>query len=262
MYISNLYIYPIKSLGGIELTEANVTERGLAFDRRWVLADAENRFITQRQYHQLAFFSVELTAESLLITNRQNGKVCNVPFEPKTGDFQLITIWEDAVVGQRVAAEVDTWFSEQLGIRCSLFYQPDTSIRPIDTDYAITGAEHTSFSDGYPILLVSQESLDDLNSKVTERIEMQRFRPNIVVSGATPFQEDTLQEIKVGLAVLYGVKPCARCVLTTINPETGQKGAEPLQTLATYRKKGNKVLFGQNVVVHQTGKIKVGDEIY
>lgn len=261
MYISNLYIYPIKSLGGIELTEANVTDRGLAFDRRWVLADAENQFITQRQHSQLAFFSVELLTNSLKITNRQNKAVCDVPLLPETSDFQQITIWEDEVEGQRVSDTVDAWFTEQLGITCSLFYQPDTAVRPIDADYAITGTEHTSFSDGYPILLVSQESLDDLNSKATQRMEMQRFRPNIVISGATPFQEDSLQEIRVGSAVLYGVKPCARCVLTTIHPETAQKGAEPLQTLATYRKKGNKVLFGQNVVVHQIGKIKVGDEL-
>lgn len=261
MYISQLFIYPIKSLGGIELTTSDITERGLRYDRRWLLADADYQFITQRQHTQLAFFSTKITANGLTVTNRQNGSTVQVPFVPQTNEIHHVSVWNDTIEAIRVSPKIDAWFSEQLGFSCSLFYQPDHSVRLIDPDYAITGKEQTSFADGYPILIISQESLDELNSKSTEYMEMRRFRPNIVIAGGKPFQEDLLKKFTVGTTILYGVKPCARCVLTTIHPETSVKGVEPLKTLADFRKKGNKILFGLNVVVHQTGKVSVGDEI-
>lgn len=261
--ISQLIIYPIKSLGAIDLQESNVMARGLAYDRRWLLVDENNHFITQRENTKMALIDVIFAEnDGLLVSHRtKNIAPLLVPFTPQTTDTQNVVVWEDEISGIRVSDEADAWFSEVLEKDCRLMYQPDESIRLIDPDYAITGHEHSSFADGYPILLVGQASLDDLNSRLAEKITMNRFRPNIVFSGGEPFQEDKIKAFSVQNAKFAGVKPCARCVLTTINPSTAEKGKEPLATLATYRKSGNKILFGQNVVVHQEGVIRVGDEI-
>lgn len=261
--ISQLIIYPIKSLGAIELQESKVTARGLAYDRRWLLVDENNHFITQRENTKMALIDVVFAEnDGLLVSHRtKNIAPLFMPFIPQTTDIQKVVVWEDEIAAIRVSDEADAWFSDVLEKDCRLMYQPDESIRLIDPDYAITGNEHSSFADGYPILLVGQASLDDLNSRLVEKITMNRFRPNIVFSGGEPFQEDKIKTFSVQNAKFAGVKPCARCVLTTINPSTAEKGKEPLATLATYRKSGNKILFGQNVVVHQEGVIRVGDEI-
>lgn len=262
LIISEINVFPIKSLGGISLQETEVEERGLKYDRRWVLADTNNRFMTQRENEQMALIDVAIEADGLKVTHRtKNISALKVPFQPQTSDRKPITIWDDEVEGIRVSDEVDAWFSEVLEKECSLYYQPDDSFRKIDPNYAITHEEHTSFADGYPILIIGQASLDELNNKLEKSIEMKRFRTNLVFEGGEPFVEDTFSEFSVGTTKLVGVKPCARCVLTTIDPKTGEKGKEPLKTLSEFRKKGNKILFGQNLLISQTGKIKVGDEI-
>jgi uncharacterized protein YcbX len=260
--VSEITIYPIKSLGGISLKEAIVEERGLQYDRRWVLADENNVFITQRQNEQMALIDVAIDEDGLVINHRLKRKVpLKIPFLPQTVEEQQITIWDDVVRGTRVSDEADVWFTSVLGKKCSLFYQPDGSIRLTDPKYSITKEEHTSFSDGYPILVIGQASLDNLNERLDEPVSMKRFRPNLVFMGGVAHVEDTWKYFTVGEAKLVGVKPCARCVLTTINPETAEKGKEPLKTLTQYRNKNNKILFGQNLLVVETGKIAVGDEI-
>ncbi|GAB2638198.1 MOSC domain-containing protein [Emticicia sediminis] len=265
--VSEITIYPIKSLGGISLQEAIVEERGLQHDRRWVLADENNVFITQRQNEQMALIDVAIEETGLRVIHRlKRIAPLQIPFEPQTGAGgvpyqQQITIWDDVVRGIRVSDEADAWFTAVLGMKCSLFYQPDDSIRLTDPKYSITKEEHTSFSDGYPILVIGQASLDELNAKLEEPVSMKRFRPNLVFMGGEAHVEDTWRYFTVGDAKLVGVKPCARCVLTTINPETAEKGKEPLRTLTQYRNVNNKILFGQNLLVVETGKISVGDEI-
>lgn len=260
--VSEITIYPIKSLGGISLQEALVEERGLQYDRRWVLADENNVFITQRQNEQMALIDVAMTEDGLRVNHRLKTKApLKIPFVPQTIEEQEITIWDDVVRGIRVSDEADAWFSAVLGKKCSLFYQPDDSIRLTDPKYSITKEEHTSFSDGYPILVIGQESLDELNAKLEEPVSMKRFRPNLVFTGGEAHVEDTWKYFNVGKTKMVGVKPCARCVLTTINPETAEKGKEPLKTLTQYRNMNNKILFGQNLLVVETGKISVGDEL-
>lgn len=266
--VSEITIYPIKSLGGISLQEAIVEQRGLQYDRRWVLADENNVFITQRQNEQMALIDVAITETGLQVTHRlKRIASLQIPFEPQTvagggvPHQQQITIWDDVVSAIRVSDEADAWFTTVLGKKCSLFYQPDDSIRLTDPKYSITKEEHTSFSDGYPILVIGQASLDELNAKLEEPVSMKRFRPNLVFTGGEAHVEDTWRYFTVGDAKLVGVKPCARCVLTTINPETAEKGKEPLRTLTQYRNVNNKILFGQNLLVVETGKISVGDEI-
>lgn len=260
--VSEITIYPIKSLGGISLQEALVEERGLQYDRRWVLADENNVFITQRQNEQMALIDVTMSEDGLRVNHRfKRVALLKIPFVPQTNEEQEITIWDDVVRGIRVSDEADAWFSAVLGKKCSLFYQPDDSIRLTDPKYSITKEEHTSFSDGYPILVIGQESLDELNAKLEEPVSMKRFRPNLVFTGGEAHVEDTWKYFTIGEAKMVGVKPCARCVLTTINPETAEKGKEPLRTLTKYRNMNNKILFGQNLLVVETGKISVGDEI-
>ncbi|WP_305952130.1 MOSC domain-containing protein [Emticicia oligotrophica] len=260
--VSEITIYPIKSLGGISLQEAQVEERGFQHDRRWVLADENNVFITQRQNEQMALIDVQLTSDGLVVSHRvKQIAPLSVPFEPQTAEQQMITIWDDIVRGIRVSDEVDAWFTTVLDKKCALFYQPNDSVRLTDPKYSITQKEHTSFADGYPILVIGQSSLDELNGKLEEPITMKRFRPNLVFTGGEAHIEDSWKYFHVGSAQLVGVKPCARCVLTTINPETAEKGKEPLRTLTQYRNVNNKILFGQNLLVVETGKISVGDEI-
>ncbi len=260
--VSEITIYPIKSLGGISLQESIVEERGLQYDRRWVLADENNVFITQRQNEQMALIDVTITETGLQVTHRlKRIAPLQIPFVPQTAADEQITIWDDVVRGIRVSDEADAWFTAVLGMKCSLFYQPDDSIRLTDPKYSITKEEHTSFADGYPILVIGQASLDELNAKLEEPVSMKRFRPNFVFTGGEAHIEDTWKYFTIGEAKLVGVKPCARCVLTTINPETAEKGKEPLRTLTQYRNVNNKILFGQNLLVVEIGKISVGDEI-
>ncbi|MBA4852285.1 MOSC domain-containing protein [Emticicia sp. BO119] len=260
--ITEINIYPIKSLGGISLHSAQVEDRGLQYDRRWVLADGQDRFMTQRENQQMTLIDVAIECDGLKISHRTKDiDPLKVPFDPQTDDNHMITIWDDVVRGVRVSDLADAWFTEVLGKETHLFYQPDESIRPTDPKYSITRKEHTSFSDGYPILIIGQASLDFLNEKLDEKIEMRRFRPNLVFSGGEAHDEDSFRYFQVGEAKLAGVKLCARCVLTTINPDTAEKGKEPLKTLAQYRSNGNKILFGQNLLVVEKGEIKIGDEI-
>lgn len=265
--VSEITIYPIKSLGGISLQETIVEERGLQYDRRWVLADENNIFITQRQNEQLALIDVAIEETGLRVIHRlKRIASLQIPFEPQTvaggvPHQQKITIWDDVVSAIRVSDEADAWFTAVLGMKCRLFYQPDDSIRLTDPKYSITKEEHTSFSDGYPILVIGQTSLDELNAKLEDPVSMKRFRPNLVFTGGQAHVEDSWKYFIVGEAKLVGVKPCARCVLTTIDPETAEKGKEPLKTLTQYRSKNNKILFGQNLLVVEKGKISVGDEI-
>lgn len=261
MHISALYCYPIKSLGGISLQTSEVEMRGLKYDRRWVLADGKNKFITQRNHPQMAFFDVAILEQGLQVTDRRDKAVFIVPFKTETADRQSINIWDDTVEVVRVSAAADAWFTQQLNMECHLFYQPDDSIRPTESEHNITGNEHVSMADGHPVLIISEESLADLNSRLEEPVEMKRFRPNIVISGGEKYVEDSLEKITAGSVDLYGVKLCARCVLTTINPDTAEKGREPLKTLMSYRKEGTKINFGKDFLIHKEGNLSVGDGV-
>jgi len=257
--ISELNIYPIKSLGGISLTSALVTDRGLQYDRRWMLVDEQNCFITQREFPQLALLKVHLEDDGLRVTHPDKGAV-HIPFEQPALSAEEVVIWNDTCIGVFVSKELDQWFSEASGLKCRLIHMPETTRRQVDLTYAPEGFI-TSFADAYPFLLIGQASLDDLNSRMAEPLPMNRFRPNIVFSGGMPYQEDLLKHIQVAGINFYGVKLCARCVLTTVNQQTAKKGKEPLKTLATYRSKNNKILFGQNLIHEGAGVLTVGDPI-
>jgi hypothetical protein len=248
-------------LGGIRLEEADVEERGFRFDRRWMLVDKEGMFVTQRVYPKLALLGVKLGEKHLIVFDKLDLSTrIEVLFELATGPEMLVTIWDDQVLAKVVHQDLNEWFSVFLGFEVRLVVLPESSQRKVDPRYAVKG-ESVSFADGMPYLIIGQESLYDLNSRLEQPVPMDRFRPNVVFSGGTPFQEDTLRKIKIGDLDFQIVKPCARCILTTVNQETGEKGKEPLKTLSSYRTLNGKVYFGQNMLALNFGKIRVGDLI-
>ena len=259
--VSELYIYPIKSLGGIALNSATLSDRGFEHDRRWMLVDDNNQFITQREVTAMALLKPQLTDQGLLVRNSQvAGEELLVPFEPTIAGTTMVDVWSNHCRAQQVSAEADAWFSKQLGISCKLMYMPNTTNRFVDSRYA-HNKEITSFSDGFPLLMIGQASLDDLNDRLAAPLPMNRFRPNVVFTGGTAFLEDTMKQFEINGITFFCVKPCARCVMTTIDQQSGVKAKEPLTTLSTYRMKKNKILFGQNVLYKGPGKITIGDTI-
>ena len=261
--LSEIWIYPIKSLGGIRLPEAVLTERGLQWDRRWMLLDEHGQFMTQRQIPAMALLQVSLHSTHLEITHRKKSiSPLTVPLEkPKSAEVVLAPIWEDQSKAAVVSAEADKWFSKALARRCHLVFMPDDGQRTA-TGKTSGRQQKVSFADGYPILMTGQASLDNLNSRLAEAIPMNRFRPNLVFSGGTPFEEDSWHAFRLGGKQFWAEKPCARCVVTTIEQESGRKrNKEPLATLSTYRKWDNKLLFGQNLLYEAEGTIQPGDQI-
>lgn len=259
-HISRLFIYPIKSLGGIALPQAQVTPRGLQHDRRWMLVDDDNRFMSQRTTPQMALFKLSLAEDGVEVAHSSTSDVFKVPFRPQTQEQLTVTIWDDTCTGTRVSDAADAWFSQKLETNCRLVYMDDDSLRPVDPRYA--KPEHiTSFADAYPMLLISEASLQDLNNRLADPVDFDRFRPNIVISGTNPYHEDELVHFTISGINFYGVKPCARCVMVGVNQQTAEVYSEPLKTLSSYRRFGKKVFFGQNLIHEGVGTIKTGDEL-
>jgi uncharacterized protein YcbX len=261
LQLQDIFIYPIKSLGGIRLTESAAEERGFRYDRRWMLVDRAGRFVSQREFPELSLLQVELSQEGLMVVQKKNpDRSITVPFGQAEGPDCSVVIWDDLVIARIVSESVSRWFSNFLGFEVNLVVMPESSSRKVDSRYAVNG-ESVSFADGMPYLIIGQASLDELNSRMEAPVPMNRFRPNLVFSGGTPFQEDSLKKIRIGSVDFQLVKPCARCVLTTVDQETGERGKEPLKTLATYRTVGNKVMFGQNAVALSNGLVRIGDPL-
>lgn len=262
MHISEINIYPVKSLAGISLPESVVEERGLAFDRRWMLVDENSQFLTQREIPAMALIKIGLDGEKL--TASFGEKILDVPIKGDGGNTATVKIWSSSVKGKFYDGETDAWFSDVLGHSCRLVRMPEETKRNVNPFYAVHKFKDTvSFADGYPVMLIGEGSLADLNAKLKLPVPMNRFRPNLVVAGSEPFAEDTWKKIRVGKTVFHLVKPCERCVITTVDQSTGEKGGkEPLKTLAIYRNRKGKVLFGQNLIAENSGGIiRTGDAV-
>jgi len=260
--VASLHVYPVKSLGGFAVNEAQLTDRGFAHDRRWMLVDADGRFISQREVAVMACLHTSPMEHGFRITDVRDGATINLPWTIADGKAMSTTVWDDRVeviAGPQAASDQ---LSAQLGLVCTVVYMPDRSVRPTDPHYATA---ITSLSDGFPFLIISQASLNDLNGRMETPIGMERFRPNIVVAGGPAFQEDEWRSIAIGGVTFHMVKPCARCVITTTDQSTGERNKEPLRTLVTYRKRISgssvKVDFGMNAVADPKGKIAVTDPI-
>lgn len=259
MEISALYIYPVKGLRAVALQEAEVTPRGLRHDRRWMLVDAGGKFITQREQPKLAALSAGITPAGLRITG--GGKSIDIS-EPLAGAPRLpVKLWKQDIEGYAASGEADAWFSDYLGLSCRLVFQGELP-RAASEKYA-PGAE-VSYADGFPVLVTVTESLDDLNAQMPAPLAMDRFRPNIVVTGASAWAEDGWKKLRAGDVMFDIVKPCTRCVVTTTDQQTGEKASnEPLNTLKTFRLLRTPdltgVVFGQNAVPLCGGIVKKGD---
>ncbi len=254
LYLSKIFIYPIKSLRGIEVTEWTADSKGLVYDRRWMLVDADNQFLSQRKLPRMALISTALTATHLLVSAPEMPDLA-IPLAEHSEDQLLAEIWHDHCFTYMVSEAANLWFSSFLEVPSKLVYQPDNCIRQVDQDYAHP-ADETSLSDGFPFLLVSENSLRALNSKLAEPVTMARFRPNLVVSGCEAFAEDTWREITIGTIQFRLPKPCSRCSVPNVDPWTATTGKEPIQTLNSFRKWQNKIYFGQNAIHNAAGTLQ------
>ncbi len=257
--VTALNVYPVKSCAGTPLQTAELGRRGILHDREFMVVDPDRRFLTQREHPRLAL--IRPTRSDATLTLHAPG-MSPLVLEPADGDRLLASIWRDCVMAADQGDRAAEWLSEYLGARCRLVRQPDDVVRSVDPAFATTAADEVGFADGYPVLLISEESLIDLNSRLEEPLPMNRFRPNIVVSGTTqPYAEDTWAEIRIGALGFSVVKASARCVTTTTDQSTAERGREPLATLATYRNVARGVLFGQNLIHSSPGRIAVGDTL-
>jgi uncharacterized protein len=257
--LSSLTYYPIKACRGFDVTESHVERMGLANDRRMMVVTPEGEFLTQREHARLALITPTLKND--LITLSAPG-FDSIHFAiQKSGTPVPVNIWKSKGVSAiDQGEETARWFSDWLGTSVRLVHVDSKFKRKLNPDYAVSAEDHTGFADGYPILIISEASLQDLNSKlgVSHALPMNRFRPNIVVKDCAPFAEDTWKRIRIGDVEMALVKPCPRCVVTTIDKETLEKNKEPLKTLNTYRKQEGGAMFGMNVIPLNEGGIKVG----
>lgn len=259
--LTGLYSYPVKALRGHSQAEALVERRGLQHDRRWMVVDAEGLFLTQREHPLMARIEVEVTPDGLHL-QAEGASPLQVPYPNDPATRHPVVIWKDTVDALDAGDEAARWLSTFLDIPCRLVHQPDDSLRPVDPRFRTRADDHVSFADGYPILLLTEASLEDLNGRLETPVPMTRFRPNFVVQGPHAFAEDTWQRIRIGDVTFDLVKPCARCVVITTDQQTGARSKEPLRTLSTYRRAPDgKVYFGQNLIPVTTGTVHLGDPV-
>ena len=265
--ITALYTYPIKSCAGIAHQQFSLTPTGPMHDRRWMIGYDEGgkafSQITQRDLPRLALVQPTISGDSLILSAPGKSDLC-ISLQDRAMKMSRITVWSDTVKAHDEGDEAAQWFSDYLNVDVRLLRMPDDFVRRVDTRYSPAFAQ-VSFADAYPLLLISEASLEDLNEKLGARgkspLPMNRFRPTIVVTGCEPFAEDTWKRFSIDGILFEGVKLCARCATTTVDQSRGEvvDKDEPLATLATYRRAaGGKVMFGQNVVHRGLGKLRVG----
>ena len=262
--VSGINIYPVKGLAGIALSEASSTSRGLKYDRRFMLVDQDNQFVSQREVPHMATIWTDIGAGQLELA-AEDWEPIYVDAEPRVLPTRKVGIWGSQVQAHTVSDEADEWLSDYLGLDVRLVYMPDNAERRCNTDYAKNN-EIVSFADGFPFLITNEDSLAELNQKITadggDPVQMNRFRSNFVVTGAAAWAEDDWNEISIGSAVFRAAKPCGRCEVTTTDQATGEVlGPEPLKTLSTFRHTDKGVLFGVNLVPVTLGLVSIGDTL-
>lgn len=258
MKLAELHIYPLKGARGIALPHAEVLLGGLRHDRRFVLLDANGRFLTQRTHPTLALVTTAIDG-STLVLETPGGRGVRLPLAPE-GARRTVRIWDDDVEAVDVGGDAAELLSTHLGEPCSLVFMPDDVVRPVEAPYAAPG-DRVGFADAYPLLLATRASLADLNGRLAQPVLMNRFRPNVVIEGGEPFEEERYARVRIGALTFRMPKRCARCQVTTVDQETAAVGKEPLRTLAAYRTEGHKVLFAQNTIPDGEGRLAVGDAV-
>lgn len=257
--LTQINIYPVKSLGGISLPSAYAGGRGLQYDRRWMLVDEFNSFITQRENPMMALIGLKMNEQGFQLFHKNTPQtVFTIPFALEKGKHCAVTIWNDVCDAIEYEHETNDWLREVLNQNCRLTYMPDTANRYVAESYS-RDKDIVSFADGFPFLIIGEASLQNLNEKLTVLLPMNRFRPNFVFSGGSAFDEDSWGTCCIGDVEFHVVKPCIRCTITTIDQDTGARSHEPLRTLSTYRKENNNVYFGQNLLIKKQGIVRLND---
>lgn len=257
--VTGLYHYPIKSCAGIALTEAHLELRGIRHDRELLIVDAAtDGFLTQRELPRMALIAPQI-ADGVLRAGAPGMAELVLPIA-ESDPTREVGIWRDRCPAVDQGDEAAAWLSAFLGRPCRLVRMAPDFVRPVDPTYAAPG-DQVGFADGFPCLLIAEESLSDLNARLGEPLPMDRFRPNIVIEGGAPFGEDRVSRLRIGAVVFAAPKSCARCTITIVDQATGETGKEPLRTFATFRKARRGVLFGQNLIHAGIGTIRVGDRV-
>jgi len=263
MHIHKLYRYPVKSLGGQAVDALQPEIRGFKDDRRWCFVDQRNNFMGQRRYASLTHFRAEIHGDELHFVRIEDDELVGAVAGARTGqNSRAVTVWDDTFNATLIEDEDLVAITEALGIPgARLLYMGDDVHRPVDPRYARAG-EEVSFADGYPYLITTTGSLADLSARVGESLDERRFRPNIIIDHNVPFAEDDWKFLKIGKHAFRLPKPCARCIMITQHPDTGNRNPRILAELAAYRKEGRKVMFGMNACWEGgAGKISRGDDV-
>ncbi len=258
MKVHSLYIYPVKSLAGIQVSSFEMDDFGPEGDRRWMIVDKDRNFVTQRTLPGLAKITTSVSDLGVSILIPGEGS-----FALKATDDELrVLVWRDWVKAQEGESAASEALSRFCGEDLRFVYMPDSSFRRVDAG-RVTEYRRVGFADGFPFLIVNLASLGELNGRLEEPVDMRRFRPNIVVEGLVAWQEDRWSELVVGEQRFSIVKPSSRCVLTAVDPDTGVKdpGLQPLRMLSGYRKTADGVIFGQNAIHESPGVIRVDDSV-
>lgn len=257
--VDALFRYPLKSAAGDSCESVALDRFGVVDDRRWMIVGPPGSPLTQRELPRLALLRAWGGASGLRLQWEEGPAIeveCPRPQAPR----EAVVIWGHRLLLPRASTASATWLTERLGTEASLLYMPDDVDRPVNPRYARQG-DRTALTDGYPLHLLGSGSMADLNSRLDSEVGIERFRPNIYVEGSSPFEEDSWSEIEIGDVTFRVVKPCPRCAVTTVDPQSGVRGKEPLATLSTYRKTVDGVMFGQNVIHDSPGRIRVGDPV-
>ncbi|MER7515478.1 MOSC N-terminal beta barrel domain-containing protein [Streptomyces sp. NPDC126499] len=268
--LRSVHVHPVKALRGFAPAEAEVQPWGLAGDRRWTVVETAGKVVTQRQHARLALASAALLADGGVTLSGPGREplTVEVPSPSEANGTIPVDVFGTTVEAVPADPAADAWFSGYLDSEVRLVHMDDPARRrPVDPDHALPG-ETVSFADGYPLLLTTTSSLDALNSLIAQGdhadegpLPMNRFRPNVVVDGTAPWAEDDWRRLSIGDVTFRVAKSCGRCVVTTTDQLTGERGKEPLRTLARHRKDGGRLIFGQNLVPEHPGVIRVGDPV-
>jgi len=257
--LSRLYVHPVKSLRGLQLSHAQAASHGLAFDRSFMITEPDGTFITARQYPQMVLFTPALLPDGLYLT-APDGESATIRFHDFAAEEHPTEVWGNHFTALIAPQAINSWLSG--------YFQRDVQLRWVGPQLTRRVKKHPeiplSFADGYPYLLINEASFQDLQQRCPGSIKLEQFRPNLVVTGASAWAEDGWQVIRVGEVMFDLVKPCSRCVLTTVSPERGRKhpSGEPLSTLQKFRTAENgDVDFGQNMIARNSGIIRVGDTV-
>jgi uncharacterized protein len=257
--IAGLYVYPVKGCAGYSVNSVALTARGFENDRLYMIVEPDGTFLTQRQIPSLCLIRPTLTDNGILLEAPSRPQI-HVPFV-KDAELRSVRVWKDQCLVHYQGKDIEDWLTSFLGRPCGLIRMSEDHPRPVDQRYAKPG-DIVSFADGYPFLIANEASLDELNSRLENTIPMDRFRPSIVLRGDHPWEEDNWKSLATQDMAMEIVKTCARCVVTTVDQKTAERGKEPLTTLATYRTVGDKgVIFGQNAVPRRLGTIRIDEMV-